>query len=277
MVAGMVSPPPVALCIAGSDCSAGAGIQADLKTMAAFGVHGLTAVTSVVAETPNLVSGVYPVEPAALQDQIRILLESYPIGAVKTGMLGSKRHVVATAELLEESDAPVIVDPVMVASTGDPLLDGDAVASYRERLLPRATLITPNLPEALRLLDAETRTDLPAETAARRLADRFGCSVLLTGGHGAACDVAVDYLVHEGEVCRLEETWIKVPNSHGTGCTISAAITAAVAWGDSVPQAVRSAKDFVTRALRDSYQWKSAGAPPLHAINQLPATAVQRS
>ncbi len=129
----MNTTPAVALTIAGSDCSAGAGLQADLKTFSACGVHGLTAVTSIVAETPLVVESVDPVDPTALQDQVRLLLDSYPIDAIKTGMLGSKRHVVAVAELLSDHSAPLVVDPVMVASTGASLLEPDAVAAYRDR------------------------------------------------------------------------------------------------------------------------------------------------
>ncbi|MGE9267437.1 MAG: bifunctional hydroxymethylpyrimidine kinase/phosphomethylpyrimidine kinase, partial [Verrucomicrobiales bacterium] len=139
---------PFALTIAGSDCSAGAGIQADLKSMTALGIHALTALTCVVSETPEIVTDIHPVPPVSLQKQVSLLLKSYPVAAIKTGMLFSKAHIVAVTELLAQHEAPLVIDPVMVASTGDPLLEENAVEALIERLLPLAAVITPNLPEA---------------------------------------------------------------------------------------------------------------------------------
>ncbi len=262
-----MSAPPVALTIAGSDCCAGAGLQADLKTFSAFGVHGLSAVTSVVAETPLAVHGIYPLSPAALQQQMRILLEAYPVSAIKTGMLGSAPHVVAVAELLAGRSIPLVVDPVMVASSGDVLLSPDAVSAYRSRLIPLATVMTPNLHEAQQLLESS------AAPSAAALAEKFGCAVLLTGGHGADRHLAADVLVCDGSETRFESPWIEVASSHGTGCTLSAAIAAGLARGDSLSDAIRAAKAFITRALRESYGWESAaGQDEVRALNQLPAS-----
>lgn len=256
--------PPVALTIAGSDCCAGAGLQADLKTFSAHGVHGLTAVTSVVAETPRAVHAIYPLSPAALQEQLRILLECYPVSAIKTGMLGSAPQVVAVAEILASHQLPLVVDPVMVASSGAALLAPEAVTAYREALLPLATVITPNLPEAAVLQGGEE------PPTARSLAALFGCAVLLTGGHAAAESRAQDVLWHEGVATEFAGEWIEISSSHGTGCTLSAALAANLALGRTLPTAVARAKAFVTRALRDSYAWEQSGAE-IRALNQLPA------
>ncbi len=176
--------PPVALTIAGSDCSAGAGIQADLKTFQHFHVHGLTAVTCVVSETANIVRAVHPVPVAIVSDQVSLLLDSFPVAAVKTGMLYSAAHVRAVAEILARHPGlALVVDPVMIASTGDPLLEDDAITAYRELLLPLARVITPNLPEAEVLLGEKIPDEAALESAAHRLAERFGTAVLLKGGH----------------------------------------------------------------------------------------------
>jgi hydroxymethylpyrimidine/phosphomethylpyrimidine kinase len=270
MIARMDRPPPVALTIAGSDCCSGAGLQADLKTFSAFGVHGLTAVTSVVAETPLAVHEIYPLSPAALQEQVRILLDAYPVAAVKTGMLGSKLHVVAVAEILENRALPLVVDPVMVSSTGDLLLPPDAVAAYRDRLCPLASLITPNLPEARALARHDD------EPTAESLAKLLGCAVLLTGGHQAKRGEAVDVLCEAGAIREYRTPWVETASSHGTGCTLSAAITANLARGENLPAAVAIAKGFVTRALRESYAWSHPrSGEEIRAINQLPQATFQ--
>jgi hydroxymethylpyrimidine/phosphomethylpyrimidine kinase len=260
--------PPVALTIAGSDCSAGAGIQADLKTFQHFGVHGLTAVTCVVSETANIVRAVHPVPVGIVRDQISLLLESFPVAAIKTGMLFSAAHVTAVAEVLQRHTlVQLVVDPVMIASTGAPLLEADAIAAYQELLLPLARLITPNLPEAEALLGERIAGESALEPAARRLAEIFGGAVLLKGGHldGPEC---VDLLVDQGEVRRFAAARIPVAGSHGTGCTLSAAITAALAHGEPLPRAVETAKNFLGETLRRSYHFQSPGGGILHALNQ---------
>lgn len=259
---------PVTLTIAGSDCSAGAGIQADLKTFQHFRVHGLTALTCVVSETANIVRAVHPVPVAVVRDQISLLLESFPVAAVKTGLLCSAAHVAAVAEILRGYPlVQLVVDPVMIASTGASLLEPDAITAYRELLLPLARVITPNLPEAEVLL-GEAIPDEPAlESAARRLAEKFGTAVLLKGGHldGPDC---VDLLADQGAVHRFTAARIAVCGSHGTGCTLSAAIAAALAHGQPLPQAVASAKNYLGETLRRSYEFQAPGGETVHALDQ---------
>lgn len=261
-----MSSPPVALTIAGSDCCGGAGIQADLKTFSAFGVHGLTAVTSVVAETPHLVAEIYPVPPATLQAQLQLLLDSYPIAAVKTGMLGSALHVVAVAELLEGRNLPLVVDPVLVASSGHTLSSNDVLRVYRERLLPLATIATPNIPEAAALCPAARSDDALA------LAQDLGCAVLITGGHRESETEAIDLFSDRASTREFRGPWVRIASAHGTGCTLSAAIAAGLARGEELPDAIDTAKRFVTRALREAYEFHAPGAAELTAINQLPGS-----
>jgi len=259
---------PVALSIAGSDCSAGAGIQADLKTFQHFRVHGLTAVTCVVSETANIVRAVHPVPVEILIDQISLLLESFPVAAIKTGMLFSAAHVAAVAEILRiYPGVPLVVDPVMIASTGTSLLEPEAVDAYCELLLPLARIITPNLPEAEALLGESIPDESALEAAAHRLAKIFGTAVLIKGGHldGPEC---IDLLVDEGKVHRFSAARIAVPGSHGTGCTLSAAIAAGLARGESLPRSVEMAKAYLGETLRRSYRFQFSAGPIVHALNQ---------
>ena len=259
----MHASPPVALTIAGSDCSAGAGLQADLKTFQHFGIFGLTAVTCVVAETSKVVRSVHAVPPAILQDQLHVLLESFPIAAIKTGMLFSKAHIVAVTEILQQyRGIPLVIDPVMIASTGDPLLEENAIAAYKERLFPLATIVTPNLDEAEVLWGAPARDETTMERAARELSARHGCAVLLKGGHLGGPECA-DLLV-ENDL----PTWFRSPRidtaaSHGTGCTLSAAIAANLALDKDVHDAVAASKHYLDSTLVTSLAWEK-----LAALNQ---------
>ena len=250
----MAPTPPVALTIAGSDCSSGAGIQADLKTFQHFRVHGLTAVTCVVSETANIVRVVHPVPVEVVADQVSLMLHAFPVAAV--------------VEILRaHPGVALVVDPVMIASTGASLLEADAVAAYQELLLPMARVITPNLPEAEVLLGREIPDEGALEDAARELAERYGTAVLLKGGHlpGAEC---IDLLVEHGHVHRFSAARIDLPGSHGTGCTLSAAIAAAMALGQQLPEAVGTAKDYLGRTLRESYEFTSPIGEAVHALNQ---------
>ena len=265
---GMTNGIPVTLTIAGSDCSAGAGIQADLKTFQHFQVHGLTAVTCVVSETADIVRAVHPVPVNVVRDQISLLLESFPVATVKTGMLFSAAHVTAVAEILRIHPlVQLVVDPVMIASTGAPLLEPAALAAYREFLLPLARVITPNLPEAEALLGERIQDEASLESAARRLSEMFGTAVLLKGGHldGPEC---VDLLVDQGVVHRFRAARIAVAGSHGTGCTLSAAIAAGLALGEALPRAVQIAKTYLGGTLERSYQFQSPAGGIIHALNQ---------
>lgn len=268
---------PVALTIAGSDCSAGAGVQADLKTFSALGVYGLTAITCVVAETPGKVVRIQAIEPDIVVEQVRILLESFPVAAIKTGMLYSGEIVQRVAALLRtwnaaaDSPVPVVVDPVMVATSGDLLLQQDAIDIYERELFPLASVVTPNLDEAGTLLGEPIR-DLPAMRAAgHRLADKYGVPMLLKGGHLGG-DTAIDFLFHhDGAVVEVAAPFTRDVHTHGTGCTYSAAIAAALASGASLEEAVARGKRFVTAAIAQHFAWRSGtDATPLHALNHTP-------
>src|SRR6184192_760881 len=179
-----VQTPPVALTIAGSDCSAGAGIQADLKTFSALGVYGLTAITCIVAETPGKVSRIQPADPEIVREQIELLLKNFPIAAIKTGLLCNAEIVAQVVRSLGKvKRRPLVVDPVMIATSGDILLEPEAIRIYQRDLFPLATLITPNLDEATRLLGYPIRDLGAMHRATRTLATKYGTAVLLKGGH----------------------------------------------------------------------------------------------
>jgi len=254
------SPVPVALTIAGSDSSAGAGIQADLKTFSALGVYGLTAVTCVVAEVPGRVSRIEPVPAALVSKQMEVLFRGFPIAAIKTGLLFSGEIVSAVAKALPalQSGAlpALVIDPVMVATGGDPLLRDDAVERYERELFPLAKLITPNLDEASRLI-GEPINDLKAmRTAGAKLTEKYGVPFLLKGGHLAG-QAAIDLLFVNGNVTEFSAPFLPGIMTHGTGCTYSAAITAGLANGLVLEEAVRRAKEFVTAAITKYFQWET--------------------
>ena len=252
---------PVTLTIAGSDNSAGAGAQADLKTMSALGVYGLTAITCVVAEVPGKVSRIQPIDAEIVAEQIRLSFEAFPIAALKTGMLFSRAIIEAVCDALAArlegttSRPWLVVDPVMVASSGDALLSGDAIAAYGERLFPLADLITPNLDEAATLLGRSITTRAQMQTAGRELRERFGTAVLLKGGHLREAD-AVDLLFEKnGTMHAFTAPFVHDVATHGTGCTYSAAITAYLARGATLVEAVEGAKRFVTAAVKQHLRW----------------------
>ena len=269
----MPANPPAALTIAGSDSSAGAGIQADLKTFSAFGVYGLTAVTCVVAETPGLVSKIEGVSAAMVRRQIDVLCQSFPVAAIKTGLLFSGEIVLAVAEALRtqatRQKTPLVIDPVMVATSGDSLLREDAVEVCERELFPLATLITPNLHEAARLLGGPIG-DVPAmRNAGAKLSEKYSVPVLLKGGHLPGGD-AIDLLFHGGNVLEFSAPFTRGVTTHGTGCTYSAAITAGLANGFSLEDAVRRAKKFVTASIAQHFNWETASGDSLHALNHSP-------
>jgi len=254
--------------IAGSDCSAGAGMQADLKTFQHFGLHGLTAVTCIVSETANTVRRVDPVDPAMMEDQILLMLDSFPLDIVKTGMLSSAEHVSRVASIFEKHPhIKLVIDPVMVASTGASLLEPDAVTSYREKLLPLAHVITPNLPEAETLLGKKIATVPQMTDAARELSEAFGCAVLLKGGHLSADD-CTDILFDGEKEHRFTSPRLAVEASHGTGCTLAAALASALVRGENLPTATAIAKAYLNRCIGDSYSFTSPNGETIHALNQ---------
>ncbi len=248
---------PVVMSIAGSDNSAGAGAQADLKTFSALGVYGVTAITCVVAEVPGKVSAIQPIEPRIVAEQIRLLFEAFPVAAVKTGMLYSREIIAAVADALQ-SEIPLVVDPVMVATSGDPLLQQDAVALYRERLFPMAKVITPNLDEAAVLLGRPLANLADMRLGGRELAARFGTAILLKGGHLREA-IATDLLFVNGEVHEFTAPFVPGVSTHGTGCTYAAAIAAELARGCTLIESVASAKRFVTHAIANHLRWEKDG------------------
>ena len=265
---GMPRTIPAALTIAGSDCSAGAGAQADLKTFQHFHVHGLTAITCVVSETALTVRAVHAVPPAMLEDQLSLVLESFPLRAAKTGMLLSAAHIETTARVLRNyPQLHLVVDPVMIASTGDPLLEPDAIDAYRELLFPLATLITPNLHEAQALLGKTITHESELDAAAIELQQICHTAVLLKGGHLDHPE-CIDALADAFGIQRFSSPRLKVQASHGTGCTLSAAITAQLALGASLPIAVANAKSYLNETLRQSYSFQSPNGEVIHALNQ---------
>ena len=247
---------PVALTIAGSDCSAGAGLQADLKTFRAFQVYGLSAVTCVAAEVPGKVSRLDPVDPANVRQQIELCLANFPVKAIKTGLLCSAAILETVADALEKHApaTPLVVDPVMVATSGDILLESEAIEFYRTRLFPRAALVTPNMAEAAALIRSPVRNLEEMHAAGARLAEEFGSRFLIKGGHLSG-ERAVDLLVGDGEMREFTAPLVAGVSTHGTGCTYSAAITAGLALGDSLEDAIARAKEFVSRAIRDHFTW----------------------
>lgn len=243
------SPLPVALTVAGSDSGGNAGIQADLRAFHALGVHGCCAITSLTAQNPLGVRSAQAADPALVADQLDAIFEGYRVGGAKTGMLPSAEIVEVVAEkFAAHPEIPLVVDPVMVATSGARLVGDTAVAAIRDRLLPLAALATPNLPEAEVLL-GEPVTD--AALTARHLANRLGCAVLLKGGHSAERP-AEDFLAQkDGTVLRITSAAIQNPlSTHGTGCTLSAAIAGALARGLPLPDAVLAGKALVFEAIR---------------------------
>jgi hydroxymethylpyrimidine/phosphomethylpyrimidine kinase len=266
-----IQSPPIALTIAGSDSSAGAGIQADLKTFTAFGVYGLTAVTCIVAEVPRKVSRIEPVTTRMVREQIEVLLKNFRLGAIKTGLLCSAEIVCAVAQTIQNGkkkaarSIPLIVDPVMIATSGDKLLEPKAVEGYKNKLFPLATLITPNIDEAALLLETTIANRRQMASAAKALAKKYHASILLKGGHLRG-DNAIDLLFHQGELTEFSAPFVRGVETHGTGCTYSAAITAGLASGFSLEQAIKRAKKFVTGSIKRRFRWKSKFGDILDAL-----------
>jgi hydroxymethylpyrimidine/phosphomethylpyrimidine kinase len=251
----MTSPPAlastaIALTIAGSDSSGGAGIQADLKTFSALGVYGASVIAALTAQNTKGVAAVFEVPPAFVRAQIDAVFADLAVGAVKIGMLGNAAVVETVAERLSHHRAlPVVLDPVMVATSGDRLLKSDAVDAMRTKLMPLAVVVTPNLPEAAALLDApEAASEDDMVRQAERLLALGSRAVLMKGGHGKAAE-SVDLLVTATATVRFVAARIATKNTHGTGCTLAAAIAAGLAKRQDLTDAVRAAKDYVTAAI----------------------------
>jgi len=240
----------VALTIAGSDSSGGAGIQADLKTFAALGVFGASVVTALTAQNTQGVSGIHLVPPPFVTAQIDAVFSDLDVAAVKIGMVAQLATIDAiVAGLTRWSPGHIVLDPVMVATSGDRLLDTDAIEALRTKLIPRATLITPNLPEAAALLgEAQAASEADIEKQGRLLL-AMGCgAVLIKGGHGQGAE-STDYLISDSGVVALAAPRIATNNTHGTGCSLSSAIAAGLAKGEDLETAVRHAKTWISAAI----------------------------
>ena len=236
------------LTIAGSDCSGGAGIQADLKTMLANGVYGMSVITSLTAQNTTGVTAVHTVGPDFLRKQIDAVFADIRPDAVKTGMIADAELVRVIAEKLRHYEVKnLVVDPVMVATSGADLSTAESVKALKESLLPLALVVTPNVPEAEVLAGMKIDTKEDMTEAARKINSESGCAVLIKGGHcGSDCD---DVLFYDGEVHIFEGAKIDNPNTHGTGCTLSSAIACNLAKGMDVPGAVKRAKEYITGAI----------------------------
>jgi hydroxymethylpyrimidine/phosphomethylpyrimidine kinase len=244
---------PIALTIAGSDSGGGAGIQADLKTFTALGVHGTTAITCLTAQNPTGVRGIQAAAPALVRQQIEAVFAELPPDAIKTGMLFSSaviREVVRT--LAEQPRIPIVVDPVMVATSGARLLQPAAIRALLTGLLPLATLVTPNLDEAAILAGGALKSVEDLRAAGREIYQRFACAVLVKGGHLRGLREAVDLFFDGRRELLLTAPWVRGVSTHGTGCTYSAAIAAWLARGAPLPRAVALAKEHVTAAITGS-------------------------
>ena len=244
---------PKALTIAGSDSGGGAGIQADLKTFSAFRVFGMSVLTAVTAQNSLGVQGVENLPPAFVAQQLRSVLDDFGTDAAKCGMLSTTPIIEAVAEILAQHRLEkLVVDPVMVAKSGDPLLQADARAALADRILPLALVVTPNLPEAEVLAGMRVAEPEDMEEAARRIHLMGPRYVLVKGGHLKGD--ATDLLWNGREFTRFTEARVDSANTHGTGCTFSAAIAAGLARGQALGDAIRSAKAYVTRAIREGFK-----------------------
>jgi len=241
---------PIAVTIAGSDSSGGAGIQADLKTFAALGVYGASVIAALTAQNTQGVTAIHDVPADFIAAQIDAVFSDLAIGAVKIGMLSQVAAIEAVGAGLARYDAKnIVLDPVMIATSGDRLLSPDAVTALRTRLIPRALVVTPNLPEAAALTGASlARNEREMEIQAREILALGARGVLIKGGHGDGAE-SVDLLIGEGDVVRLSAKRIATKNTHGTGCTLSSAIAAGLAKGLDLAAAVQAAKTYVTAAI----------------------------
>jgi hydroxymethylpyrimidine/phosphomethylpyrimidine kinase len=276
----MVSTPPRVLAIAGSDSGGGAGIQADLKTMLALGVHGMTVVSAVTAQNSVGVQGYWELPTDAVRAQLSSVLGDIGADAVKTGMLASAAIVGAVCDELAQTSAPVVVDPVAVSKHGDSLLSAGTLEAVRERLLPLATVVTPNLLEAELLTGMEIHDEDAMVRAARLIATMGPQWVLVKGGHlpGDPVDLLVSSVSagaaspHGTDVVRYRGQRIVSQHTHGTGCTLASAIASWLALGEDVPGAVKLAREYVTGAIAGGFPLGAGIGPVDHGWRQRPPT-----
>ncbi|WP_077324210.1 bifunctional hydroxymethylpyrimidine kinase/phosphomethylpyrimidine kinase [Virgibacillus siamensis] len=254
---------PCALTIAGTDPSGGAGIQADLKTFQELQAYGMSVITSVVAQNTTGVQEVHHLPVSMIEEQLDAVISDIPFQAFKTGMIATIEMMEAVSRKVADLNVPFIMDPVMVAKSGDPLIAEEARQYLRETLIPMTTLITPNLPEAEDIIGWKVETTEAMEQAAKQIVHEHGAgAALVKGGHLAG--KAVDVLYDGDHINTFTAERIDTGNTHGTGCTYSAAITAYMSKGESLPDAVKMAKDFVTAAIRDSFPLGHGSGPTNH-------------
>ncbi len=254
-----------ALTIAGSDCSGGAGIQADIKTMTMNGVYAMSAITALTAQNTTGVSSISEVTPAFLADQIDMIFTDIRPDAVKIGMVSNSELIKTIVDRLTFYKAErIVVDPVMVATSGADLMQNDAIITLENFLLPIATLITPNIPEARALTKMEIGNEKDMEKASMQIYQTYGCSVLLKGGHSVSD--ADDLLCKDGQFCWFHGRRIRNPNTHGTGCTLSSAIAANLAKGYNLEDSVQQAKDYISGALEAMLDLGRGSGPMNHAF-----------
>lgn len=261
-----------ALTIAGSDSSGGAGIQADIKTMTVHGVYAMSAITALTAQNTTGVSGIYEVSPEFLAKQLDSIFTDIPPHAVKVGMVSSAELVQVIAQKLREYGAKkIVVDPVMVSTSGSRLISEDAVETLGRELFPIADLLTPNIPEAEVLTGMSIRTPEEMEQAARRIGERFDCAVLCKGGHQV--NSANDFLWQKSGGCWFYGERIQNPNTHGTGCTLSSAIASNLAKGLTLEEAVKRAKQYLSGALSAMLDLGKGSGPldHMYAIHKIDA------
>lgn len=252
-----------ALTIAGSDSSGGAGIQADLKTMCCLGVYGMSAVTALTAQNTTGVADIFEVSPEFLQKQLDCVFSDIYPDAVKTGMLSDERLISVIAETLKKYNAGnIVVDPVMVATSGSRLIKQEAVNSLSELLFPIADLITPNIPEAEILGDMKILSKADMELVSRKISEKYGCSVLCKGGHSV--EDSNDVLFHNGNIIWYEGIKIDNPNTHGTGCTLSSAIASFLALGKGLESSVALAKEYLSGAIKAGLDLGKGSGPLAH-------------
>ena len=255
-----------ALTIAGSDSSGGAGIQADIKTITCNGVFATSAITSLTAQNTTGVFAIFDATADFLKEQIKAVAEDIFPDAVKIGMTSNSEIIKTIAECIKTYNFKnIVLDPVMVSTSGSKLITDEAIQTLKTELFPLATLITPNIPEAQIIsgLKIESKNDM--EKAAKSIFDQYGTAVLLKGGH-STCD-ANDFLYSAQEKCWFSSKRIKNPNTHGTGCTLSSAITANLAKGFSLSRAIKNAKKYLTRALKANLDLGKGSGPLMHNWN----------
>lgn len=253
------------LTIAGSDSSGGAGIQADIKTISALGCYAMSVVTAITAQNTCGVRAAHLVDPKLVRMQLEAIFDDIHVDAIKIGMLGSSEIIYTVAECLRNQNIPIVLDPVMVAKSGDALLHADAVNALKEALLPITTLLTPNLPEAAVLLGQnEADSKLTMELQAKALLNLGVNTVLLKGGH-LLDDDSPDLLATENELIWFEEMRFNTKNTHGTGCTLSSALASFIGRNYSIPEATSSAKEYLTKAIQNADKLKvGSGHGPTH-------------